>query len=178
MGKLGRVRNVFAGIFMILLSFAMLAADPEDSFLIAAVILSLALLFTGISRLAFYFAMARYMVGGKTQLYVGLIVLDFGVFTLMLTEMPHIYMILYLLGTHAFSGGVDILRSLEAKRNGASSWKLKVSQGAVNIIIAVLCLFSLGSIRLLVILYCLGLMYSAVVRIISAFRKTAIVYIQ
>ena len=178
MGKLGRIRNVFIGIFMILLSFAMMISDPEDSFLIAAVMLSLALLFTGIRSLAFYFTMARNMVGGKSQLYAGLIVMDFGIFTLMLTEMPHIYLILYLIGTHAFSGAIDILRSLEAKRNGASSWKLKVSQGAVNLIVAVLCLFSLESVRMLVIIYCLGLMYSAAVRIISAFRKTAIVYIQ
>lgn len=42
---------------------------------------------------------------------------------------------------------------------------------------AVLCLFSLGSTKLLVIIYCMGLLYSAFVRIVSAFRKTAIAYI-
>lgn len=178
MGKFGRIRNVFIGILMIFLSMIMLVLEPEQGFLIAALMLSLALLVKGIGSLVYYFTMARYMVGGKIQLYVGLIVLDFGMFTLTLTDIPHLYLILYMLGTHAFGGGIDILRALEAKRNGASSWKLKASQGVVNLIVAVLCLFSLESTKLLVMLYCLGLMYSAVVRIISAFRKTAIVYIQ
>lgn len=178
MGKLGRIRNVIIGILMILLSIIMLVLEPEESFLIAALMLFLALLFTGIRLLIYYFTMARFMVGGKIQLYVGLIVLDFGLFTLTMTNVPHLYLILYMLGTHAFGGVINILRALEAKRNGAASWKLKTSQGIVNLIVAVLCLFSLESTRLLVILYCLGLVYSAVVRIISAFRKNAIVYIQ
>lgn len=178
MGKIGRIRNVFIGILMILLSFIMLWLEPEQSFLIAALILSPALLIKGIGLLIYYFTMARHMVGGKIQLYVGLIVLDFGMFTLTLTNIPHLYLILYMLGTHAFGGVINILRAREAKRNGASSWKLKASQGVVNLVVAVLCLFSLGSTRLLVVIYCLGLLYSAVVRIITAFRKTAIVYIQ
>ena len=177
MGKLGRIRNVFIGILMLLLSLIMLLLKPEDAFLIAAIILSLALLITGIRLLVFYFTMARHMVGGKIQLYVGLIVLDFGIFTMTLTKIPHLYLILYLLGTHAFGGVINILRALEAKRNGAP-WKLKLSQGVVNLIVAVLCMFSLESTKLLVILYCLGLIYSALVRIISAFRRTSIVYIQ
>lgn len=178
MGKFGRVRNVIIGILMILLSFIMMILDPEVSFLIAALILSLALLVNGIRLLIFYFTMARHMVGGKVQLYVGLIVFDFGIFTLTLTNIPHIYLILYLLGTHAFGGVFNILHALETKRNGASSWKLKFSQGVVNLLVAVLCLLSLGSTQLLVVIYCLGLLYSAVVHIISAFRKDAIVYIQ
>ena len=178
MGKIGRIRNVLIGILMILLSLVMLVLEPEVGFLIAAVILSVALLVTGIRLLFYYFTMARHMVGGKIQLYVGLIVLDFGIFTMTLTHVPHIYLILYMLGAHAFGGVINILRALEARRNAASSWKLKFSQGVVNLLVAVLCLFSLGSTRLLVILYCMGLLYSAIVRIISAFRKTAIVYIQ
>lgn len=178
MGKIGRIRNVFIGILMILLSIIMLSLEPELSFIIAALILSLALLIKGIGLLIYYFTMARHMVGGKIQLYVGLIVLDFGIFTLTLTNIPHLYLILYMLGTHAFGGVINILRAREAKRNGASSWKLKTSQGVVNLIVAVLCLFSLGSTKLLVVIYCLGLLYSAVVRMITAFRKTAIVYIQ
>ena len=177
MGKFERVRNVLIGILTIVVSLVMLLLEPEISFLIAAIILSFSLLGMGIRLLIYYFAMARHMVGGKIQLYVGLIVLDFGIFTMTLTDVPHLYLILYLLGTHAFGGVIDILRALEAKRNG-SSWKLKTSQGAVNLIVAILCLFSLGSTKLLVVLYCLGLFYSAVIRIISAFRKTAIVYIQ
>ena len=178
MGKFQRIRSVVSGIFMIALSIVMLLLEPETSFLLAAVILSLTLLIAGVRSLVFYFTMARHMVGGKMLLYVGLIILDFGIFTMTLTDVPHLYLIVYLLVTHAFGGVIDILRTLEARRNGAASWKLNASQGIVNLLVAVLCLFSLHSTRLLMILYCLGLLYSAVVRIISAFRKTAIVYIQ
>ena len=178
MGKLQRVQNVLVGILTILLSIIMMLLEPEDGFLIAALILAFTLLFAGIRSLIYYFTMARHMVGGKMILYIGLIVLDFGMFTMAMTNIPHIYLILYLLGSHAFTAVIDIMRASEAKRNGASMWKLNMSTGIVNILVAILCLFALGSIRILVVMYCLGLIYSGCVRIIYAFRKTAIVYIQ
>ena len=178
MGKIQRVRNVAEGILLLVMSIVIMILPAEIGFQLAAIVLSVSLFLRGVGMLVYYFTMARNMVGGKLLLYVGIIILDFGMFTITLTDVPHIYLMLYLLATHGFGGVIDILRTLEAKRLESPSWKLNMSQGIVNLAVAVLCIFFLNMTKVLVYLYCAGLIYSAIVRIISAFRKTAIVYIQ
>ena len=67
---------------------------------------------------------------------------------------------------------------LEARRYEAQHWRLKLINGIVNILLALSCLIFIRSMRVAVYVYCIGLCYSACMRIISAFRKNAIVYIQ
>ena len=94
---------------------------------------------------------------------------------------PKLYIILYLLGIHAFSGLMGILRALEARRFRSPSWRRSMLSGAVNLVIAVLAVIAglfLPGTHDLVYLYAGCLFYSAWTQIVSAFRKTAIVYIQ
>ena len=153
-------------------------AYPVYGISVAVLILGFSLIGKGIKNLVFYFFMSRYMVGGRSMLYIGLIVLDFGLFTLTLLDSQLMYVMLYLFGSHAFAGAIDILRGLESKKLNSPSWKLNTSQGAVNIIMALLCIVFISSQTLIVYIYCAGLLYTAVVKIISAFRKTQIVFIQ
>ena len=171
-----RIRSVLAGLLMILLAL-LLFLDPEDNFALVAVILSLSLSFRGLRTLFFYFTMARHMVGGKAMLYVGIIILDAGLLTSSMLNTSQLYVMLYLLGIHAFSGAIDILRGLESKRLAAGSWHLKVAHGVVNIAIAVISVIFIRSPATLAYLYALGLFSSALIRIVTAFRKTAVVYI-
>ena len=87
----------------------------------------------------------------------------------------------YLLGVFAFTGFVDILRAFEAKKIGAPNWKWKLLTGLVIVALTVL-LVIFGAIRgeteVLVYGYCISLVISGAMRIVSAFRKTAMVYIQ
>ena len=122
--------------------------------------------------------MARHMVGGRIMLYLAVVVLDLGMFTMMLTNIPKIYIVLYLVVVYAFAGVVSILRALEAKRYQAPMWKLSLISGIINVVIAILCIIFMRSTNMIVYLYCVGLIYSAIVRIVTAFRETAIVYIQ
>lgn len=172
-----RIKNIVIGILIILGSL-ILIAFPEDGMLIVAGILSISLFIYGIRMLIYYLTMARHMVGGRIMLYIAVIVLDFGMFTMMMTNIPKMYIALYLLAIYAFSGAIDILRALEAKKYQSSAWKLKLISGIINIVIAILCVVFIGSTNMIVYLYCAGLIYSAIVRIVTAFRKTAIVYIQ
>lgn len=176
MTKLRRAGRIITGILMIFFSI-FIAYHPDIGLQTAACILGLSLTIYGVRTLIYYFRMARHMVGGKYMLYIGLIVLDFGMFTLALTHIPRIYVVLYLIVFNAFSGVIDILSGLEAKRMEAS-WKLRVMHGIMGVLIAVLCLVFLRSDMLLVYAYAFGLFYSACVRIVSALRKTAIIYIQ
>ena len=178
-----RIKNILIGA-LIILGAVILIIFPEDGILITAAILSLSLFFYGIKTLIYYLTMARHMVGGRIMLYLGIIVLDLGMFTMMLTNIPRdqdnekMYIALYLVVVYAFSGAIDILRALEAKKYSAPSWKFSLISGVINVVVAILCIVFIGSSDMIVYLYCAGLIYSAIVRIVTAFRKTAIVYIQ
>ena len=176
MNKRQRFNQLLIGFFMILLSLILFLV-PEDGLIIVAVVLSVSLLAYSVRMLFYYFSMARHMVGGRIALYAGVIVLDFAMFLLSITDIPKIYIALYLLVIYAFTGAIDVLRGMEAKKMQAPLWRMKVISGAVNIIIAVLCIALLRSTAMIVYLYCIGLLYSAFMRIASAFKRTSVVYI-
>ncbi len=176
MNRFQKIRSFVISIIMITMSIILLIF-PEDGYTAVTVILSLIMLAKGFEAIIYYFTMARYMVGGKATLFLAIILLDFGAFTITLVDIPHIYLALYLLGLHGLSGLIQLLRGFEARRMGGS-WRLTMAHGAVNLIIAVSSCIFIGSAEILVYLYCTGLIYSAVIHIITSFRKTAIVYIQ
>ena len=172
-----RIKNVLIGV-LIILGAVILIAFPEEGIIITASILSLSLFVYGIKTLIYYITMTRHMVGGRIMLYLAVVVLDLGMFTMMLTNIPKMYIALYLVVVYAFSGAIDILRALEAKKYQTPSWRFSLISGIINVVIAILCIVFIGSTNMIVYLYSAGLIYSAIVRIITAFRKTAIVYIQ
>ena len=176
MSGVQRIKDILIGI-LIILGAVILIAFPKEGFIITAAILSLSLFIYGIKTLIYYFTMARHMVGGRIMLYLAVVVLDLGMFTMMLTNIPKIYIVLYLLVIYAFAGVVDILRALEAKKYQTSSWKLSLISGIISVVVAVLCVVFIGSTNMIVYFYSAGLIYSAIVRIVTACRKTAIVYI-
>ncbi len=183
MSMLQRVQNVLAGLLMIAGSVVMILF-PDDGCAVIAWSLSILMILAGIRSFFYYFTMARHMVGGEMLLYTGAIVFDFGMLTNAVSDSPKLFVIFYLLLIHAFSGLVDILRGLEAKRLEAPSWRLATIRGiinllfrSINLLTIVFCVIFVRSTQVLVGIYCLGLIYSACTRIYSAFRKTAMVYI-
>lgn len=180
MSKFQRAGSILAGIGLILLIIILLAAS-EEGFMIVAAIMTLSLFFYGFRMLWYYVKMARHMVGGKSFLYMGIIVLDVTLFSASLISMSTVWVIVYLLAVYAFSGAIDILRAVEAKKNGAPAWNIKLISGSIRVA-ATIALFILGVIfrdkTVMVFGYCVNLGYAAVMRFINAFRRTAIVYIQ
>ena len=180
MTKMQRVKQVLSALLMMGCCF-ILIKEPELGYAIVALILSVSLLLYAIRCLIYYFTMARHMVGGRSVLYTGIILLDLAVFTISMVDNPQLYIIVYLLVIHAFAGVLDILRALEARRYEAPAWRRSMVNGVGNLVIAVLAVvigLFLKSQKDLVYLYAVCLFYSACVQLVSAFRKTAIVYIQ
>lgn len=177
MTKTGRIGNIILGIIMILLSVVMIIL-PEIGYVVAILILTISLIVYGIRCLVYYFTMSRYMVGGLSILFYGVIALDFGIFTGTLIQVPKIYIVMYLVATYVVAGAVSFLRGMEAKRYGAPSWKGRIIYGIINVTVAIVCLFFFRSEKVLVMIYSIGLIYAAVLRIFSSFRRTAIVYVQ
>ena len=176
MNKFQKLTRVLTGIIMFIAGI-LLCIFQDRGFVLILAILGISLVVRGASLLIYYFRMARYMVGGKYLLYFGIIIMDFGAFTLTITHVEKIYIALYLLGAYAFSGVIDILRSFEAKSYGGA-WKGKLANGILNLLTAAACLIFIQYDTIPIYIYTGGLIYSAVVRIHSAFKPSAVVYIQ
>ena len=177
MSKVRRAGRILSGLLMILGVILLISSEGKGIRLIVG-ILSLTFTIGGVKDILRYFTMTRHMVGGRTILYRGVIMLDFGVFAGSVTAAPEYYIALYLAGLYIFAGAVDVLRGMEAKQLRAGQWKISLGEGLTKIFLGVLCIVSIGSAEDLVILYCVGLLYSALTRIASAFRRTAVIYIQ
>lgn len=177
MSKLQRATNIATGILMIICAVLM-ALHPKAGYVIVILFMCITLTLAGIRMIIYYFTMARHMVGGMSILYRGIILYDFGLLSGTLIGASQVYILLYLVGVHLFSGAVDIMRTLEARHYEGASWRLRLSHGIMNILIAVACLVFIRSTDVAVYIYCFGLIYSAIMRIVTAFRRTAIVYIQ
>lgn len=179
MTKFERARTFIEGLIIVLCCIILIVLKRKG-YAVLLFILGMSFMIRGVRYLVYFFAMARHMVGGKMILFIGIIYLDFGMFTLTLRDEPLVFVGLYLLGLYAFSGLVDILKAMEAYRiNGY--WKHTLITGIVQVAIAGMALFCgivLKSPLLLVRLYCMGLLYSGISLIIQSLRTTTIAYIQ
>lgn len=174
-----RIKNILTGLFIILMG-VLIILSPGNGLRIISIVVCFTLLAAGIRNLWFYFTMARHMVGGKNSLYTGVILVDIGIFAFTITISKFLVM-LYLLCIYAFSGVVDIMLALDARRIESGSWKLKFATGTGNLIIAILAVvfvFVFKDDYAVTLIFGLGMFYSGILRIVNALRKTAIVYIQ
>jgi uncharacterized membrane protein HdeD (DUF308 family) len=163
---------------MMLAAGVLVICRPATGIRLIMLIIIVTMILKGLGSLSFYFTMARHMVGGKLQLYKGIILLDIGMFFMTLDDVPIIYLMLYLLVANLISGVIEILGAREARQMEAGSWKMKTAIGAADVLFGLASIFCLGRPNLLVYIYATGLAYSAVLRIVSALRRSAIVYIQ
>ena len=180
MSNFQRIKSFIAGLFILLFAL-ILFIIPENGCYIVAAVLTIMLFVYGFRQIWFYFSMARHMVGGKSTLYRGIIALDIALFISSSVAFSDYIVMFYLIFFYAFYGFIDVLRAFEAKFNGASLLNFKLITGILSILFAIALLvigIIIGDKEVVVYGYCLMLVYSAVVRIVTAFRKPSIVYIQ
>ena len=173
-----RIGKILIGIFMIIFAVLFIMDPTEDTYQVLVAILAFGLAVKGLKDIIFYFTMARHMVGGKMILFQGVVVLDFAMLTGALADVPKPYVLLYLILIHAFSGVVEVLRAMEAKRTVAGPWKIKLTHGVINLGLALACFVFIRHTGTAIIIYSIGLIYAALIRIMSAFRRTAFVLIK
>ena len=154
-----------------------LVMDPKNNYVFIVAALAVAMMVGAIRQLWYYFSTAKLMVGGRRILYHGIIDLDLAIFTWSMNDVPMIYVMLYLIGMNAFAGIVDLGLALNARQT-KSPWKLRFSAGVVELGMAILCLVFIRSTSIVVWVFSIGVTYAGIVRIVDAFRKTDLVYIQ
>lgn len=180
MTEMQRVKKVLLALLMLLCAWVMFRA-PEAGFYIVALIVSFSVILYGLRKLIYYCTMARHMVGGGATLFIGVIALDLGVFILTTADDPKLFIVVYMLAMHGFSGVMGVARALEARRYGSPAWKWQFTGGLANLVVAVLAVIAgifLHSTADLAYLYAACLVYAGFAQLLAAFRKTAIVYIQ
>ncbi|MBO7703747.1 MAG: DUF308 domain-containing protein [Solobacterium sp.] len=174
-----RITTILTSILMILAALFLLFLwdQTQLSFYLIVFIYGIILLISGIKCLIFFFTMSRNMVGGKTMLYKGILLVDIAVYILNLDDLPPLYLVLYLAGMLAFSGVVDCMNAWESKKVHGR-WMLKMARGIGSILAGVFCVFRMNSMETVVIIFCGGLIYNAVIRIINALQPHAVIAIQ
>ncbi len=177
MTRLQRFREVVSAVVVILIAL-LIMLSPAEGYEDVIYILAGIFVIRGLAKVIYYFSMARFMVGGRWSLYTGIIMFDLGILTATLTDVPHYYILIYLIAMHAFTGAVEVLRAREAARFHSGSWKLKMGHGILDIVLALVCIIFIRKMSVAVEIYCYGILYSSIIRIISAFRKSKFVYIQ
>ncbi len=171
-----KLQKILFGIVMILVGVALFVFG-EDAYMIIIAIFSLSLELMGIRFLWFYIRMARHMVGGRSILFRGILFLDAGIFTGSLVWVPRIYVLVYLAGTLAFSGLVNIVGANEA-RGLHGRWRFKAFEGVGKVLIALCVLLFMRSGEEVVDICAAGFIFSAIMNIASAFRRQQVITIQ
>ena len=172
-----RTLNFIIAEVLILIAIIMIAA-PQYGYRVMTLMLCATMIIYGVRQLYFYFTMSRHMVGGKYMLYVGVVAIDFGLFTFTLLSVPKVYVLAYLILTYVITAVVSFLRAREAKSYGAISWRGKMIYAVINLIIAIISLIFIRYSEVLVTIYAASLIYAAIMRIYETVRTTAIVYVQ
>ena len=171
-----RIANVALGLLMIACGIVLLV-DPQDGLVVVAAILGFALVAYGARKLVYYITMARRMAGGLSLLFVAVVALDLGSFALVLIGQPRLSIVLFLVGYNAYAGVIAIARAVESKMF-ASHWMLTFAHGVMHLALVVACLVFIGSDQIIIAIFCFGLFYGACARLVSAFKRTEIIYIQ
>ena len=180
MSKFRRVLNVLTGLLMILGGILVMLMESADGLKLALIFIQFGMTFRGFGALHYYLTMAKYMVGGRSVLYRGMIYLDMGVLAGSLFNNPVTYTVIYLAAIHVFAGAVSVLRANESRKIGGH-WRLRMIYGITDLMLAaavVIAGVALGRPEIAAYVYGAGLIYTAILRIAGAFRRTDIVYIQ
>ena len=177
MSKTRRVFTIIGAVFVILGSLVLMQV-PEIAFELIAIGIACMLTLYGIKYLIYYITHAQHMVGGKWFLLIGLILFDLGAFASMLIDQARAIMIIYVAGAHFIAAVLNVIRTVGNKKDSNPSWKIDLAQGIGNFAQVVLCLVFINHISIPVYIYCIGCIYTAILMIVSACKKTAIVYVQ
>ena len=175
MRKLTRFKNLIIGVIMIVFALLLLIW-PDYGTPAIMLVVGLALLIYGIYCLVFFGTRAVHMVGGKRIFYRGILLLDLGVFMLAAYKGSERLVFWYLMLLLAATGSIDLIRALDFRKAGAP-WKVRAIVGAACIIVLFVALIYRKNPQTLVYIFCIALTISAISKIASVFRKTAVIYI-
>ena len=172
-----RIVKIIVGVVVVVLAILMIL-QPDWGYMLINAVLGIALLVSAIGSLIYYFRLARHMVGGRSTLFSGLIQLDLAVFTLTLTDLPKIFLMIYLVSVFGVTGVLRLARGLEARSRKAPAWYWSFLSGLFYVLIAFLCTIFISNNAIMVMIFSVGMLFMGVGNIVSSFYRSKIVYVQ
>ena len=177
MSKVRRVLTIIVSLFGIL-GAVILMLIPDYSYEVLALGISLTLVYYGVRYIIYYLTNAQHMVGGKWFLLIGIIMFDMGVFVTAIYDRAQRITLIYIISAQLIAAVLGLIRTIGDKKDNNPSWKLHLAQTIASFIQVILCVVFINSDMVPLYLYCIYAIYTAILLIISAFKKTAIVYVQ
>ena len=177
MSKGRRVLTVVVALLGIL-GAVILMTIPDYAYEVLELGISLTLVYNGVRYIIYYITNAQHMVGGKWFLLIGIIMFDMGVFATAIYDRTQKITLIYIICAQLVAAVLSLIRAAGDMKDKNLSWKFHLAQGIGSSIQVILCLIFINSAMIPLYLYCIYAIYTAILMIISAFKKTAIVYVQ
>lgn len=177
MDKIRRFMTFFGSLIVVAIGAIIVFTPSELGYIIVALIIGLIITYRGVKTLIFYFSSARHMVGGGRIFVNSIILIDFGSMAIALMLQSSTLAMIYIIALFMLLGVIDILRSLEIKKNGSKKWIWKFIKGLLIIGVGVVCIINIESKDVMLLVLGIAWMVEGITGIISAFNKSAVVYI-
>ena len=177
MSKARRIFKIIGAVVIIQIALILMLI-PDIAFRLIGVIFALMLIFYGLKFIIFYITHASHMVNGKWFLVLGLILFDVGVFASLMDDPPKLFIITYVAGAHLIGAILRLIRAVGNKKDNNPGWIIDCMQSLGNFIQVAVCIIFSQFVEVPVFIYCSGLIYSSILQIIQACKRTAIVYVQ
>lgn len=162
---------------MIAIGVIIILVSDERDYIIVCIILGTIITLFGIKKLIFYFSSAIHMVDGGRVFVNGFIYLDLGLLSFLVLLVNQTLAMLYLVGILILLGVIDILRSIEIKKNESKRWIIKLLKGILTVAAGVVCLVFSDSVEVALLVFAIAWIVLGVYGIITSFTKSAVAYI-
>jgi len=170
-----RIGNVVLALIMIIGAVIILLV-PEIGYPVAMGYISIYLIVKGIVLFVYYFSMARHMVGGRNELFKGLIYLDCGLYLFFSVAVPQQFVLSFILIVIGIDAVIHLIRAVQLKKAGASLWKPKIIMAAIGICAIIVANVFTGSPEVFGWIYALWIFSEAAEKLYYSFRKTKLFY--
>lgn len=177
MSKARRVLTIIAALFSIIGSVALMT-NPDIAYKVLALGIGMTLVYYGVRYIIYYVTNAQHMVGGKWFMLIGIILFDMGVFAAVIFDRAQRLTLIYIICTLLIAAVLGAIRTVGDKKDNNPRWKISLAQSIAGFIQVILSVIFINDSMIPLYLYCVYAIYTAVLMIISAFKKTAIVYVQ
>ena len=177
MTKVRRIFKIIGAVLLIHIALFLMLI-PQIALQLIAVMFSVILIFYGLKFILFYITHASHMVNGKWFILLGLLLFDIGVFASLMQNQSKLLTIAYIAGAHLVGAILRLIRAVGNKKDNNPGWIIDCMQSIGNFIQVAVCIIFSQYVEVPVFIYCSGLIYSAILSIIQACKRTAIVYVQ
>lgn len=177
MSKARRVLTILAALIAIEGSIAVMLM-PDIAYKVLALGIGMTLVYYGIRYIIYYVTNAQHMVGGKWFMLIGIIMFDMGVFATAIFDRAQVITKIYIIAALLIAAVLGAIRTVGDRKDNNPRWKISLAQSIAGFIQVTLSVIFINENMIPLYLYCIYAIYTSVLMIISAFKKTAIVYVQ